>query len=109
MQARIPRSATKIAGKKRTMRRQAEINPADLPPEPDPARLPRLATRKQLAAIHARYFGPLSPRTLEALPIPYRRLPGMPALYETAAFLDWARARIEGAAVLIGGKRGRRA
>lgn len=89
----------------RTLRRQLALNPADLPPEPDPSRMPRLATRDQLATIHARYFGPLSPRTIEALPLPYRRVPGMPALYEVAAFLDWARQRLEAAPVLMGGRR----
>jgi hypothetical protein len=85
--------------------RQSSINPAELPPVPDPERLPKLATRKQLAAIHARYFGPLSPRTLEAVPLPYRRPPGSPALYETAAFLEWARARIESAPLVMGGRK----
>lgn len=87
------------------MQRQPTINPADLPPFPDPERLPKLATRKQLAAIHTRYFGPLSPRTLEAVPLPYRRPPGSPALYETAAFLEWARARIEAAPLVMGGRK----
>ncbi len=89
----------------RTLRRQLAIDPATLPPEPDPARLPHLATREQLAVIHARYFGPLSPRTIEALPLPYRRAPGMPALYEVAAFLEWARKRLEAAPMLMGGRR----
>ncbi|MCC7281437.1 MAG: hypothetical protein IT556_03570 [Acetobacteraceae bacterium] len=96
---------TDNADKPRTLRRQIALNPDTLPPEPDPARLPRLATRDQLATIHARYFGPLSPRTIEALPLPYRRPPGSPALYEVGPFLEWARQRLEAAPVLIGGRR----
>lgn len=103
----MPSATTTTAETKpaRTLRRQPAIDPATLPPEPDPARLPRLATRAQLEVIHARYFGPLSARTIEALPLPYRRVPGMPALYEVAAFLDWARQRLEAAPVLMGGRR----
>jgi hypothetical protein len=95
--------------KLRTLRRQIPLNPADLPAEPDPARLPRLATRDQLAVIHARYFGPLSPRTIEALPLPYRRPLGSPALYEVGPFLDWARQRLEAAPLVMGGRRRGRA
>lgn len=91
--------------KPRKLRRQIAIDPATLPPEPDPARLPRLATRDQLAVIHCKYFGPLSARTIEALPLPYRRTPGSPALYDVPAFLDWARARLEAAPLLMGGRR----
>ncbi len=93
----------------RTLRRQLAIDPAMLPPEPDPARLPRLATREQLAVIHRKYYGPLSARTIEALPLPYRRVPGMPALYEVAAFLEWARQRLEAAPLVMGGRRRGRA
>lgn len=93
------------ARKPRTLRRQVPLNPAELPALPDPALLPRLATRDQLATIHAKYFGPLSPRTIEALPLPYRRPPGSPALYEVAPFLDWARQRLEAAPLLMGGRR----
>ena len=48
--------ASDTPNKPRTLRRQIPLNPSDLPAEPDPARLPRLATRDQLAVIHARYF-----------------------------------------------------
>lgn len=83
--------------------RQSPIDWARLPPNPNPDQLPRFATRKQLAVIHQRYFGPLSPRTLERLPIPYRRVRGMPALYDVREFLAWAERRMAGAARLIGG------
>jgi len=98
------KSGAKVTQQRRTLRRQITIDPQLLPPDPDLTRLPRLATREQLGAIHAKYFGPLSPRTIEALPLPYRRLPGSPALYEVAMFLAWAQRRLESAPVLMGGR-----
>lgn len=79
------------------------MNLAELPPDPDPARLPRVGTRKQLAEIHAHYFGPISPRTLEAVPLPYRIVSGT-ACYDVAAFLKWAQARFDAAPLVMGGR-----
>jgi hypothetical protein len=90
---------------RRRLVRQIPIDVASLPPAPDPDRLPRFATRQQLAAIHQRYFGPLSPRTLERLALPYRRPPGQPALYEVREFLAWAEQRLAQAPKLMGGSR----
>jgi hypothetical protein len=75
-------------------------------PEPDLSYLPRWVTRRQAAQLHARWFGPLTPRTLEYARLPYRRLPGHPAVIETKAFLEWARRRFESAPLLAGGRRG---
>jgi hypothetical protein len=92
---------------RRRLVRQIPIDVTTLPPDPDPDRLPRFATRQQLAVIHQRYFGPLSPRTLERLALPYRRPPGQPALYEVREFLAWAEKRLAEAPRLMGGSRRR--
>lgn len=93
---------------RRRLVRQTEIDVTSLPPDPDPDRLPRFATRQQLAAIHRHWYGPLSPRTLERLALPYRRPPGQPALYEVREFLAWAEKRLAEAPRLMGGSRRRR-
>ena len=80
---------------------------AELPPDPDPARLPRVGTRQQLAHMHNHYYGPISPRTLEVAPIPYRLVSGQ-AVYEVAKFLAWAQARFDAAPLIMGGRPGRR-
>ena len=83
--------------------RPLPVSLEQLPPVPDPARLPRVATRKQLAAIHCHYYGPLSDRTIEAAPLPYRLVNGV-AVYEVPDFLKWAQARFDAAPVIKGGR-----
>jgi hypothetical protein len=103
--AEVRMSTKNLATTVSKRRRQIPLDLTTLPPEPDLARLPRLATRKQLEVIHQKYFGPLSARTIEAIPLAYRRPPGSPALYEVAAFLDWARQRLAAAPLVMGGRR----
>lgn len=78
--------------------------PLILPPEPDPDRLPRYADRPTLARIHQHYFGPQSPRTLEAWPLAWRRVNGR-AVSEVRAFLIEAQRRFDAAPVVMGGRR----
>jgi hypothetical protein len=78
--------------------------PLVLPPEPDPEKLPRYADRQTLARIHTFYFGPESPRTLEAWPLMWRRVNGR-AVSEVRAFLAEAQRRFDAAPVLMGGRR----
>jgi len=85
--------------------RRLGFDPATLPPTPDPDRLPRWVTRREMALIHARYFGPISPRTFEHVDLPRRCVPGGPALYDVREFLRWAEARLEAAPLIRGGKR----
>ena len=74
------------------------------PPEPDPAQLPRYADRKQLAAIHTKYFGPQSHRTIETWPLDWRRVNGR-AVAEVRQFLAEAQRRFDEAPVIKGGRR----
>ena len=83
--------------------RPLTVDLASLPAEPDPALLPRVATRQQLALIHNHFFGPISPRTLEVVPLPYRRINGT-AVYDVGEFLTWARNRFDAAPLIMGGR-----
>lgn len=83
--------------------RPLTVDLAELPPDPDPARLPRVGTRLQLAHIHNHYYGPISPRTLEVAPIPYRLVNGV-AVYDVPKFLVWAQARFDAAPLIMGGR-----
>lgn len=74
------------------------------PPEPDPARLPRFADRKQLAAIHTQYFGPQSHRTLESWPLDWRRVNGR-AVASVREFLAEAQRRFDEAPAIRPGQR----
>jgi hypothetical protein len=77
----------------------------DLPDEPDPNRIPiRYGDRHQLAEIHHRYFGPLSARSLEVWPLPWRRVNGR-AVTDVRAFLAEAERRFNDAPVVMGGRR----
>jgi hypothetical protein len=76
----------------------------DFPLEPDPALLPRFADRKQLAAIHTRYFGPQSHRTLESWPLDWRRVNGR-AVASVAQFIAEAQRRFDEAPLIRGGRR----
>lgn len=75
----------------------------DLPANLDPALLPRYSTRLQLSAIHAKYFGPLSPRTLENWPLAWRIVNGR-AVADTRQFLAEAERRFNQAPVIRGGR-----
>jgi hypothetical protein len=73
------------------------------PPTPDPDRLPRYGDRRQLAAIHTRYFGPQSHRTLECWPLDWRIVNGR-AVAEVRQFLAEAQRRFDAAPVIRGGR-----
>jgi hypothetical protein len=75
-----------------------------LPPEPDPAKLPRYGERKLLARIHRQYYGPMSDRTLEKWPLDWRQSNGH-AVAEVRAFLVEAQKRFDAAPVIMGGRR----
>jgi hypothetical protein len=76
----------------------------DFPPEPDADRLPRYGDRPLLAAIHTRYYGPQSPRTLQEWPLEWRIINGR-AVAEVRAFLVEAQRRFDAAPVIRGGRR----
>jgi hypothetical protein len=74
-----------------------------LPCEPDLDRLPRYATKDQLAEIHCRYFGPISKRTIrESWPLEWHLLNDR-QVSETRAFLAEAQRRFDAAPVVRGG------
>jgi hypothetical protein len=76
------------------MERQTSWLVLDLPPEPDAAALPRYGTKRQLADIHRRWFGPISERSLERWPLDWKRVNGL-AVAKTADFLAIAEARFQ--------------
>jgi hypothetical protein len=78
----------------------------ELPPEPDPSKLPRYGDRRLLAQIHHRYWGPVSARTLEKWPLVWRILNGR-AISEVRPFLIEAQRRFDAAPAILGGRRGR--
>jgi hypothetical protein len=69
--------------------------------------LPPRVTRKQAAAVVSAWYFPCSPRTLEAAPIRYQRIPGLPALIHTIDLLQWAQAKIDSAPIIRGGRKRR--
>lgn len=75
----------------------------DLPPEPDPDRMPIVhGDKNQLAEIHSRYWGPVSPRTLERWPLVWRRVNGR-NIGSVRDFLKVAKRRFESAPKIKGG------
>ena len=75
----------------------------DLPPEPDPDRMRDMHGDKvQLAEIHNRYFGKLSPRSLERWPITWRKVNGR-NVSSVREFLALSKRRFEGAPLIRGG------
>jgi hypothetical protein len=78
----------------------------ELPPEPDPTKLPRYGDRRLLAQIHTKYYAPVSPRTLEKWPLVWIILNGR-AISEVRAFLIEAQRRFDAAPAILGGRRGR--
>ncbi len=63
--------------------------------------LPVRIDRRTAAQIISRYYFPVSPRTLERWPVPYRQIAGR-ALYETADILREAERRLREAPSLRG-------
>jgi len=78
--------------------------PLILPAEPNPDLLPRYADRRTLARIHAQFFAPMSPRTLEAWSLPWRTVNGR-AVTEVRGFLAEAQRRFDAAPIIRGGAR----
>jgi hypothetical protein len=87
----------------RTSRNAAKL---DLPPEPDPDRMPIMNGDKiQLAEIYDRYFGKLSPRTLERWPITWRKVNGR-NVSSVRDFLALSKRMFESAPLIRGGSGG---
>jgi hypothetical protein len=61
--------------------------------------------KKQLAEIHNRYFGPVSPRSLERWPISWRKVNGR-NIGSVRDFLALAKTRFESAPLIRGGSGG---
>ncbi len=85
-------------------RRHTLLATASLPASPDLGALPVRVDRQTGATLLARYFFPCSPRTLEAWPIRWRRVNGR-ALAETAELFALARAKLDEAPVIQGGRK----
>ena len=80
--------------------------PLDLPPEPDPDRMPiAYGDKKQLAQIHRRYFGPISHRTLERWSLIWHLVNGR-NVSSVPAFLAESKRRFESAPPIRGGSGG---
>ena len=83
----------------------ATDNPETLVPGPQNfSEVPRRVDRKAGAALVTRYFFPVSPRTLEAWPLTWRRVNGY-AVCETAELFAVAQAKLDAAPPIRGGKR----
>jgi hypothetical protein len=80
--------------------------PLVLPPEPDPEKIPiRYGSREQLSEIHHRYYGPLSPRSLErGWGLQWKVVNGR-AVAEVRQFLAEAQRRFDAAPMVRGGHR----
>lgn len=76
--------------------------PAPAPAQPDLNSLPVNVTRREGSSLLARYFYPVSARTLERWPVPTRNVGGR-VVMSTAALFAVARERMEGAPVIMGG------
>ena len=85
-------------------RPMSKLEPLLLPPEPDPDSLPRFTDRETLAAIHRRYYGPQSPRSLQNWPLDWRIVNGR-AVAETRAFLAEAQRRFDAGRIIVRGER----
>ena len=87
-------------------RKSQNVARLDLPPEPDPDRMPIAHGDKiQLAEIHNRYFGKLSPRSLERWPIVWRKVNGR-NVSSVREFLALSKRRFESAPLIRGGSGG---
>jgi hypothetical protein len=76
----------------------------NLPPEPDPNRMPvRYGSRPQLAQIHERYWGPMSPRSLERWSLKWRNCNGR-AVASVREFIAEAEKRFGAAPVIRSGR-----
>lgn len=73
-------------------------------PDPNLADLPRRVDRRGAAEIITKNYFPVSARTLERAPLTWRHVNGK-AICETAEALEWARAKLDGAAPIRGGRR----
>ena len=65
---------------------------------------PTNVDRRAGAELVTRLYFPVSPRTIEAWPLPVRRVNGK-ALYDTAELLAYAREKLEAAPAIQGGRR----
>lgn len=77
---------------------------ASIPGAPDLATLPVRVDRRVGAVLVTRHFFPISRRTLEAWPLSWRRVNGR-AVCETAELFAAARAKLDAAPTIRGGRR----
>lgn len=70
---------------------------------PDLSALPQRVDRRTGAALVTQNYFPVSPRTLEAAPLVWRRVNGK-ALCETAELFAWAQAKLDAAPPIRGGR-----
>jgi hypothetical protein len=68
-----------------------------------PDEMPRYVDRRDGASIIRKLFGPCSPRTLEAWPLPWRRFNGK-AVTSTAGLIAEAQRRFDEAPAIRGGR-----
>lgn len=71
---------------------------------PDLSKVPARVDRRRAADLLEQYFFPVSPRTLEVWPLAWRHVNGK-AVCETAELFALARAKLEAAPVIRGGRR----
>jgi hypothetical protein len=81
----------------------AAITLAAYPTAPNLAELPVHCDRRTGAELIKRFYFSVSPRTLEAWPLPTRRVNGK-AIYVTAELLAYARAMLDAAPTIRGGR-----
>jgi hypothetical protein len=86
------------------MSHAALLNSGATVPTPDFANLPVNVDRKVGADLITKFYFPVSPRSLERWPLPWRRVNGC-AITPTAVLLEEARKRFEAAPVIQGGSR----
>jgi hypothetical protein len=77
--------------------------PDCIPSKPDIAEVPRRVDRKTGAELVTRHFFPVSPRSLEAWPLPWLHVNGK-AVCETAELFAVAQAKLDAALSSRGGK-----
>lgn len=85
-------------------KRHPLLTTAVWPAEPDLSLLPVRVDRKAGAALVTRYFFPCSYRSLEVWPVCWRRVNGR-ALAETAELFALARAKLDEAPPIQGGRK----
>jgi hypothetical protein len=100
---RIGHSAPRLANQTEANVPRPHAERLQLSAELDPTRLPRFLDRVGVATVVSRFYFPVSARTVESWPIPYRVVVGR-AVYETNVVLAHARSCLEAAPLVRGGR-----